>query len=238
MAAGTPGAGNKHADRFELLLQAPDGVAHVSVHGGAADQVAGLAIRGASEILQAKGRSPEDFLGDWLPPAHALLDEHARKVHRTVQLRLSWARDAFAQRGDGDLDTQSAAVDVRAAIEADDTKVAVRCPACAQYGIQTGENLLQLEPDWDVADGETYISGLVATVQLSVQAFSCPVCGLRLLDLEQLLEAGLDTTVDVRDGTVEDVEAYTAARLSDRDDDAPEGRRRIPEKGLPWRRPG
>ena len=144
-----------------------------------------------------------------------------------MQLRLSRARDAFAQRfakrGDGDLDTQLAALDVRAAIEADDTKVAVRCPACAQYGILTGENLLQLEPDWDVADGETYISGLVATVQLSVHAFSCPVCGLRLLGPEQLIEAGLDTTVDVRDGTVEDVEAYTAARLSDRDDDAPEG---------------
>lgn len=112
---------------------------------------------------------------------------------------------------------------MRAAIEADDTKFAVRCPACAQYGILSGENLLHPEPDWDVADGETYISGLAATVQLSVHAFSCPVCGLRLLGPEQLTEAGLDTTVDVRAGTVEDVEAYTDARLNDRDEEASAG---------------
>jgi predicted RNA-binding Zn-ribbon protein involved in translation (DUF1610 family) len=217
-AGGGPGAGKKYADRFEVVLRARDGVAHIGAHGGAADQVAELAIRGAQENLHAMGRSLEEFFGDWVAPARALLDEHATKVHQTGQLRLSRARDAFAQRfaghGAGDRDTQLAALDIRAGLE-DDTKHAVRCPACGQYGILTGENLLHDEPDWDVADGDTYISGIAATVQLSVHAFSCPVCGLRLHGAEQLSEAGLDTTVDVRDGTTEDLEAYTLARQTD-----------------------
>lgn len=41
------------------------------------------------------------------------------------------------------------------------------------------------------------------------------MCGLRLYGAVQLTEAGLDTTVDVRDGTTEDLEAYTLARHTD-----------------------
>jgi hypothetical protein len=95
------GAGKKYADRFELVLQARDGVAHVGTHGGAADEVTELMVRGATEILLPMNRSLEESIADWTMPARALLDEHATKVHRVVQLRLSRMRDAFAQRFTG-----------------------------------------------------------------------------------------------------------------------------------------
>jgi hypothetical protein len=95
------GAGKKYADRFELVLQARDGVAHVGTHGGAADEVTELLVCGATEILLPMNRSLEESIADWTMPARALLDEHATKVHRVVQLRLSRMRDAFAQRFTG-----------------------------------------------------------------------------------------------------------------------------------------
>lgn len=215
-AGGAPGTGKKHADRFEPVLQARDGVAHIGAYGGAADEVAELAVRGASEILRALDRTLEDFFGDWAAPARALLDEHATKVHQLVQLRLSLARDAFTQRftglDDQDRSLQLAALDVRPATVADDTKLAVACPACAQHGILTGIDDIDFEADWDVEDGDSFISGVTATVVLNASAFSCPVCGLRLHGIEQLSEAGFDAVVELREATDEDLETYESDR--------------------------
>jgi rubredoxin len=215
-AGGTPGAGKKHADRFELLMQARDGVAHIGAPGGPADEVAELAVRGAAEILDRTNRPHEHFFGDWAAPARALLDEHATKVHRLVQLRLSLARDAFALRfaalDDHERTAQLAALDVRPATVADDTKLAVVCPACTRFGLLTGTDDIDFEPDWDVEAGESYLSGVYATVVLTPDTFSCPVCGLRLHGAEQLTEAGLDTLVELREATEEDLEAYESDR--------------------------
>lgn len=218
-AAGAPGAGKKHADRFELLLQARDGVAHIGAAGTAADTVAELAVRGAVEILDKINRPHDMFFGDWSAPARALLDEHATKVHQLVQLRLSQARDAFTRRFSGldkpDRDAQLIALDVRPATVADDTKLAVTCPACSQHGVLTGTDDLDFEADWDVEDGDSFVSGVISTVILRADAFTCPVCGLRLTGREQLLDAGLDTVVDLRAATQEDLEAYESKRHAD-----------------------
>ncbi len=215
-AAGAPGAGKKHADRFELVLQARDGVAHVGASSAAADAVAELAVRGAVEILDKNNRTHDMFFGDWSTPARALLDEHATKVHQLVQLRLSLARDAFTQRFSGlteqDRDAQLATLDVRPATVADDTKLAVTCPACTQHGVLTGTDDIDFEPDWDVEAGESYLSGVYATVILRADTFNCPVCGLRLNGTEQLTEAALDTVVELREATDEDLEAYESDR--------------------------
>lgn len=211
-AGGTPGAGKKYADQFELVLQARDGIAHVGAHGGPADEVAQLAIRGASEILRLMDRSFEEFFADWATPARALLDEHATKVHRIVQLRLSRARDAFAQRFAGLTDQERraelAALDVHPSTAHDDSKSAIACPACEQPGVLSGTNDIWFEADYDVADGDEYISGVSTTVVLIPDGFSCPVCGLRLQGSEQLVEAALDETVELREAFEEDVEAY------------------------------
>ena len=215
-AAGASGAGKKYADRFDLLLQARDGVAHVGAPGAAADTVAELAGRGAVEVLDKINRTHDMFFGDWSAPARALLDEHATKVHQLVQLRLSWARDAFTQRFSGldeqDRDAQLTTLDVRPATVVDDTKLAIGCPACSQHGVLTGTDDIDFEPDWDVEDGDSFISGVTATVILRADAFSCPVCGLRLNGVEQLTEARLDTVVELREATEEDLEAYESER--------------------------
>jgi len=215
-AAGAPGAGKKYADRFELLMQARDGVAHVGDPGAAADTVAELAVRGAVEILGKINRTQGMFFDDWSAPARALLDEHATKVHQLVQLRLSLARDAFTQRFSGldeqHRDAQLTTLDVRPATVADDTKLAITCPACTQHGVLTGTHDIDFEPDWDDEGGESFLIGVFATVVLNADAFTCPVCGLRLHGTEQLTEAGLTTTVELREATVEDLEAYESDR--------------------------
>ncbi len=83
-AAGNRGAGSSFAKRFDLVLQARNGVAHIGDDGGLADEVAQLAVRGANEILQMMGRSIAELFGDYTDAAKSLLSEHSTKVQQLV----------------------------------------------------------------------------------------------------------------------------------------------------------
>ncbi len=93
--------------------------------------------------------------------------------------------------------------------EEQDKRVALGCPACERIGLLGGSPYLELEPGARFVDEDGKEKVVVAIkVQLSADAFRCPVCGLRLHGQEQLQEAGLPTQALVRIGSHEDFAAF------------------------------
>ena len=214
-AGGTPGAGASFARRFDVVLHARNGVAHVGDDGGASDDVAQLAVRGAAEVLQMMGRSLGELFLNYTGAAEALLDEHGTKLQRLVTLRVAQAEHHYRQQW-SDLTEEQRGIDLAVidrmttlGQEDDDGQLAVRCPACKRLGVLKGSPYLELEPDESRVDetGQLWVSSIAITVLLSVDSFRCPVCGLRLQGREQVEEAGLPTSAVVRPGNEDDLTA-------------------------------
>jgi hypothetical protein len=225
-AAGNEGAGRTFASRFDLVAQARNGVAHAGDDGGRADEVAQLAVQGAHEILSLMGRTLGDLFGDYTVPAEALRDEHATKVQQQVTLLVARARQAFAERyvttAEAPRVSQLDAMDRQTAVElADDpSRIPVICPVCNRTGILSGSADL----DWPQVeleqDGEPlpFVSIGPPRAVLFADAYRCPVCGLRLMGLEQLVEAGLEPEVELPSEEVARLE-YQYYGLEDADTD-------------------
>ncbi len=82
---------------------------------------------------------------------------------------------------------------------ADDfTSFPVTCPACVRQGLLSGVPEPEWEPDWDYADGQSYVAGMyVDSITLRASGFECPVCRLTLADATlELADLG---TVTFRD---------------------------------------
>lgn len=220
-ANGNRGAGGTFAKRFELVLQARNGVAHVGDDGGLADEVAQLAIRGVEEILGMLNRTLDDLFVDYTAAARALLDEHSTAVHQQVSLRLARARQSFAEQfGQTGLDQQLElnAIDrmTRRGQDENDNGHPIICPACQRIGVLTGFPDLRADETTVQTNDEDPTREVALLVMLSADSFRCPVCGLRLQG-EELDEAGLPRKVDVRPATGEDLAEYWGDLIPDDD---------------------
>jgi hypothetical protein len=213
-------AGADFAKRFDPLLQARNGVAHIGHDGGRADEVAQLAVQGAQAILAMMGRPLEELFGDYTAAAEALLSEHGTKVHQLVTLKVASAKRSFDERY-ADLDPQQRASELEArdrmttiSLAEEHDRLATTCPACQRTGILSGS----AELDWETVEIE--VDGVIqpfvgigeARAVLFADAYRCPVCGLRLQGREQLVEARLQIEVSLGPAFVETLEAIYAER--------------------------
>jgi hypothetical protein len=205
-AAGAEGPGKAFAKRFLVVTQARNGVAHVGDHGGRADEVAQLAVRGAHEILELMGRPLTDLFGDFTKAAEVLLNEHATTVQQLVALRLAQARASFAARfSTPDLDWLAALDAVTmSSSEPDDTQSPDFCPACNRLGVLSGTHDIDAAED-TVDDDGMFSKPAELNVVLIADAFRCPVCRFRLTSAEELAEAGLPRQVVLRRATDDDI---------------------------------
>lgn len=229
-AGGAGGAGVIFARRFDAVMQARNGVAHIGDQGGGADEVAQLAVRGADEILSMMGEDLHEVFGDYTDAAVSLLDEASTAVEQVITLRLGHARQVFATRvsdfTEAEREEELAALDRLTMLQAeeDDRKVALGCPACERIGFLTGSPYLEMQPGEHFVDADGSDKVLVAIrIRLSADGFRCPVCSLRLHGPEQLREVPLPTQALVRIGTHEDLATFgEQVRIIENDDSANE----------------
>ncbi|MGY1829299.1 hypothetical protein ACI8AA_02595 [Geodermatophilus sp. SYSU D01180] len=207
VSSGNEAAGRAYAKRFDLVTQARNGVAHVGDDGGAADEVAQLAVRGATDIAEKMSRGVYSVFGEYTAAAEALLDEHATVVHQTVALRLIRAMGAFKERFAGlsanDHQTELQAINrltTLSHIGSDDHRP-IECPACNQTGVLSGEADIDYEADETGA-------GTSATVVLKALSFRCPVCRLTLQGVEELSEGGFSINRVLREATETDYASF------------------------------
>jgi hypothetical protein len=75
----------------------------------------------------------------------------------------------------------------------------VDCPACTGRAITHGSYDVTWEPDWDYADGESYIAGAYPVVTYAPGYLKCNVCGLELDGEDQLRAAGIADSWQLED---------------------------------------
>ncbi|NIH69925.1 hypothetical protein [Modestobacter marinus] len=216
-ATGNDGAGKTFANRFTLVFQARNGVAHIGDDGGLADEVAQLAVQGADEILVLMGRSLSELFGDFTSVAEGLRDQHGTKVQQRVALLVARAKQVFKERY-GDLPaeqraTELAATDKVAAVGIEDEhdRAATPCPACERVGILSGSADLDWNAEETVTEeGHSFFTIGHPRAVLFPTAFRCPSCGLRLQGGEELAAVALDANLELGPAQLESLEAHYA----------------------------
>jgi hypothetical protein len=180
------------------LLERRNAVAHLGQRPeGDEEGIVGDVGRYVPQLLTYVGQTPDLFWGRSVE----LVTEHTQRritsiealYHRQVQA----CRDRYLAWV-GEIDERGLRP-VLAALEptgpSDDfTSFPIECPACGHLGTLHGDPEPEWEPDYDVADGEGYISGMyVGSINFQGHGFECKVCRL-VLD-EGLEFAGLDSKV-------------------------------------------
>lgn len=204
-----------------VLLEARNGIVHAGqTPGQEGGMVLGDVARYVPTLLAAIGLSEADYWGD----AADLVAQHAQRrlneIEALFERQLQAARDRYASvikhRPKVALAAFLAAVEPRGPAD-DFTSFPVTCPACERQGILSGTPEPEWEPDWDYADGQSYIAGMyVDSITLRTSGFECPVCRLTLEDATLEL-AGLDT-VTFRDAAFDSHLAYAHFRRIEAED--------------------
>lgn len=206
-------------DEARKLIQARDGLVHLALpHESQGSELVALGVRICAALLHSLDLP--DFWGGYAASVATLLDDHATEVQRIVALRLQAAVQRLRDQHDdlGEAERTALFNTIADAHEPDDDdSMAYPCPACGFNGVLTGNSeMREGEPDWDYADGQSYVSGVPVNVWLTADAFRCFVCDLRLSTPDELGAAGLPVEVEGRSASDDDLRDFYADYYEDR----------------------
>jgi hypothetical protein len=178
-----PELGNLAAS-LQPLIDGRSGVAHAAlVDPDAAERVAVPFLRACDLLLLALERERGAFWGDLLEVVDAREAASAEIATVKALEKLAAARAAFAVRygslGDTGRDALLLAIAGSYAPEKYEQTL-LACPACSTPALVEGTIDVDWEPDWDYADGESYIVGAYPEVTIFPQRLECRACGLHL----------------------------------------------------------
>jgi hypothetical protein len=189
---------------LQLLADVRNGVVHAAqLDEDSVDAVLVPFLRGCDHLLSGMEKgSREELWGDFLEMVDARLSESLQQAEVTVAEALAAARLQFEGRYGGlDADVRSA---VLGGIEEsyNPTKyeqALVDCPACTGRAITHGSYDVTWEPDWDYADGESYVAGMYPVVTYAPGYLRCNVCGLELDGEDELRAAAVPNAWQLED---------------------------------------
>jgi hypothetical protein len=190
-----PELGNAEAS-LRLLLQARNGVAHAAlIDVDAIEATTDAWLRACQALLDYAGRDTDDFWGELLPVVQVRLTKSAQEASRRATDKITSARLVFEGKVDAlDRDVRAAlvlAIEGSYVVEPYEQQLRV-CPACGTLSLITGTVDVDWEPDWDFADGESYIAGAYPAVTFYPSSLECRACGLALSGDGELVAAGVE----------------------------------------------
>lgn len=192
------------------LVDIRDGATHfvAGTHAPALGVLVHPWLSAIGVVQSALKAEDADAFGRYADTAATLREEHGNRIRQIVACKIARARKSYEERYAAmEPETQAIvfkAIDASIRIDGYDEQSA-DCPSCSRAGIIGGEHEFQeWVPDYDVADGEGYVSGVYPRVSLFARYFQCPFCGLRLEDADELETAGLEIALDVPDARAED----------------------------------
>lgn len=201
-----------------LLIDTRNGIVHAGIRAkGQSEAILGDAARYVDQLLSALSERPQDYWGD----ATDMVADHAKRrlseMEATYARKLQAAKDYFVQVVSTMAETDKGIylVALTPAHPQDPFDLApAACPACGHPGVVRGFPEAEWEPDWDVADGEAYVSGAyVNRIHLQSDSFRCPVCRLTLAR-QDLGFAGIDdVTLTETDYDVAEATAFFERQL-------------------------
>jgi hypothetical protein len=182
---------------LQLLAEVRNGIVHAGLFESGADDDLLVPFLRACDFMIGKvpGGSRERMWGDLVGTVDVRLSESAKETELLVADAVASAHLAFEQQfGSMDRAVREA---VLTGIERsyDVTKyeqALVDCPGCGRQALTSGSYDVDWEPDYDYADGETYVAGAYPVVTFRPGYLHCRVCDLELDGEEQLEAAGIE----------------------------------------------
>jgi hypothetical protein len=166
------------------LADARSAVAHAAlVDPGAAERTVVPFLRACDLLLAAMERERAAFWGDLLEVVDAREAASAEIATVRALEKLAAARAEFVARHGGLADAGREALVLAIAGSYAPEKyeqTLLACPACSTPALVEGTISVDWEPDWDYADGESYIAGAYPEVTIFPQTLECRACGLHL----------------------------------------------------------
>lgn len=170
-----------HAAGVRDLLRYRNGEAHLGVVDTSKRRAAAVTFfRSINALLRLK---PKKFWSPHEDLLKALLDEDAKALRQTVEIKLSAARIKLdGLRASEHFSAITVSAEVNAEAQLSETSLIVECPVCGlEVGVATGEN----QEVFDATDDEW-----TSEIQLWASSFKCMLCGLSLESSEEVDQAG------------------------------------------------
>ncbi|MGW5748095.1 hypothetical protein [Amycolatopsis sp. NPDC003861] len=180
--------------KFEPVVAARNGVAHVGSHDSAAARdVIGICIRVATPVLTELAISPRDYWDQYIGLVEELAEEHINELRLAYEAKTTRARRTFQQRFD-----ELAAREregLIAAIAASDFDldaygIQVDCPVCTSKARLDGTNKIVRD-----VGAENATEDSAPLLVFYPDYLRCAVCGLELME-DELELADLDQPRD------------------------------------------
>ena len=212
----------KPGSRVILPLETRNAIVHVGHQARTEGELTlGEVAHYVGPLLSSLNMEPTEYWGD----SFGLVADHANRrlgaAEAAYKRKVQAAKDRYARTittmNHASLVAFLAAVAATSLSEPFES-APVECPACGHPGWLAGSPEPDWEADYDVADGEGYVSGVyVSAIQLRASGFDCPTCGLSL-DTSLLPIAELDqVTVNAEDFDVSEATTFFQRQLAEQE---------------------
>lgn len=191
-------------ESLQVLAAVRNGVVHAGQLSASTDDALLVPFLRASDIVLAatEGGDRDQLWGELLEVVDTHLSDFAAAAERIATEAVVAARFVFEQRY-GTMDEQARKAAFSAIENSYDlTKYeedVTECPACSRMALTSGSYRVEWEPDFDYADGESYVAGVYPIVTFTPGYLNCRICGLELDGDEQLIAAGVATSWHIDD---------------------------------------
>jgi len=188
---------------LQPLVDGRNGVAHAAVADqDTAEEVAPLFLRACDLLLEKTKVERAAFWGDLLDVVDAREAASAEAAKISALEKIAAAVAAFEGRYGSLVDeVRQALLATIAGTYAPEKyeQTLMGCPVCATPALVEGTIDVVWEPDWDYADGESYIVGVYPKVTIFPQRLECRACGLELEGEAQLAAGGVPRSWELDD---------------------------------------
>lgn len=144
-------------------------------------------------LVAACDREVEDLVGaSRATVVRKHLEQNKKNVEHRTEMLLERARQRRAQYEAGTLPARVAREwqpgrSLTASLGHSQDKT---CPACRDRGVVEGDNVIDVETEYEQVDADDY--DVIVTLTVASEYFSCPHCGLVLDDYQVLEKAGIE----------------------------------------------
>lgn len=185
------------------LIDARNGAIHV----GAVDDSEKLKmlipyLRASCQLPGEGGHNENEYWGQFRDVVEVRLAEQVEAAVARVQEAMTAARLRFEQKY-GHLGADIRPIVLRALSESYSPEKydeqLIDCPLCSAIGLAWGSTEVEWKPDWDYADGQSYIAGGYPEVTFFPGGFVCRACELELDGEAELAAAGIEKSWELDD---------------------------------------
>jgi hypothetical protein len=190
------------SDELAVLVDVRNGVAHMGlVEKSLVERILVSFLRACEALLAEMGSTREEFWLEFTGMVDARLSASAEAAEIRTREAIAAARMEFERRYSTLPEHELLIRTIEDNYEVEPLEEdLITCPACGRRALTSGSYNVSWEADWDRDDfGEPWLVGASPTVKLFPSTLECRVCGLRLLNRNELDAADVPESWELED---------------------------------------